>query len=172
MSRLALWGMHILVRHNNQPPCVCVYLLVLVVAADSTSSTSSTAGGHLKLRYDLGDLLAGSRASGFLSSSEDPIFVAAAAVAVVPPVEAAKENKPPEDEQQQRERPASLLLDCTLLVTRSTQLSALRDNRCTRKQLIESEIHTFSSFTHLRKFSRRFQICVCVCFRSTFYFSC
>lgn len=111
---------------------MCVYLLVLVVAADSTSSTSSTAGGHLKLRYDLGDLLAGSRASGFLSSSEDPVIVAAAAAAAVVVPEAAKENKPPPEEEPQRERPASLLLDCTPLVTmrntrkKNTQLSGLR----------------------------------------------
>ena len=125
-------------RHNNQP-CfvVSIYLLVLVVAADSTSSTSPTAGGHLKLRYDLGDLLAGRRASGFLSSSEDPLVAAAAAaVAVVPPEEAAKENKPPEDEQQlqqQRERPASLLLDCTLLSYRheiSTHKIIVGAERC------------------------------------------
>lgn len=112
--------------HNNQRP-VCVYLLVLVVAADSTSSTSSTAGGHLKLRYDLGDLLAGSRASGFLSSSEDPVVVAAAAAAVVAP-EAAKENKPPEEEPQ-RERPASLLLDCTPLVTMRSTRKKIRNCR-------------------------------------------
>ncbi|CAB3383639.1 Hypothetical predicted protein [Cloeon dipterum] len=70
---------------------------------DSTGSTSSSAGGHLKLRYDLGDLLAGSRASGFITSSEHP------------------DTAKPEEEQQPepapRERPASLLLDSYDLAT-------------------------------------------------------
>jgi hypothetical protein len=66
---------------------------------DSTSSTTSAAGSHLKLRYDLGDLLAGSRASGFLSG--EPSTTADADPALATGEEGAG-------------RPASLLLDCTI----------------------------------------------------------
>ncbi|XP_059482848.1 protein spire isoform X2 [Neocloeon triangulifer] len=73
---------------------------------DSTGSTSSTGGNHLKLRYDLGDLLAGSRASGFISSAEHPEDDGAQGV---------KEEAP--EPAPRTERPASLLLDSYDLAT-------------------------------------------------------
>ncbi|KAF4524315.1 hypothetical protein B566_EDAN005372 [Ephemera danica] len=73
----------------------------LQCCVNSTSSTTSAAGSHLKLRYDLGDLLAGSRASGFLTGETatvaDPVLENVA-------VEGAG-------------RPASLLLDSYDLAT-------------------------------------------------------